>query len=227
METQDRKNIKVAAAVLAAVIVFGVIAALVFQDAESWRELLEQHLKSARGTPWAFPLIIALYVFGGFVLFPVTVLNLACAMVFGLMGIVYALVGVVMQATVLFLLGRVLKKKHGQKFLNHPKMQKVDKGLNNAGVMGVVGIHLVPFPPFSIVNLAAGLTSIPFATYLAGTFLVMLPGAIARGVVGDSLMQVFLKPNTETYLYLGAGLLLWAGFIAATHMTAKKFQSAS
>lgn len=226
MNNPERKNIYIAAAVVAAVIIFGCLAAFIFRDADAWREFISEHLKIARGTPWALPFVCLIYVVGGLVLFPVTVLNLACAMVFGLAGIFYALAGAMSNAIVFFALGRLLHKKYGEKLLSYPKIKKVDDALNHAGVTGVVGVHLVPVPPYAIVNFAAGLTTIGFYVYMLGTFIVMLPGAVARGIVGDSLNKVLSNPSTETYLYVGGGLILWALFIAGTHVAVKKFQAA-
>ena len=221
----DKKKIVIGAASVVALIAFCALAAFIFQDKDHWREVISGYLETARGTPWALPFVVATYVFGGFVLFPVTVLNLACALVFGLWGIIYALIGAVANAAVFFLIGRAIQKKWGEKLLAHPNIKKVDKKLNRAGVTGVVAVHLLPAPPYSIVNLAGGLTSVGFWVFMIGTLIVMLPGAVARGIVGDSLTKVFLDPTPQTYVYVGLGLLLWAGLIAATHFTAKKFQA--
>lgn len=72
-------------------------------------------------------------------------------------------------------------------------------------------------------NFIAGLSSIPAITFLVGSLISLLPGAVARGIVGESLTQVLLAPTKETYLWLALGVLLWVGIVAGTHMAMKKF----
>ncbi len=200
MQAADRKHTLYGCAAVCAIGALALIAYFVFKDAEGWKEALAAYLETARGTPWALPFVCVTYIAGGAVLFPVMVLNLSVAIVFGLWGIVYALCGALASAAFFFGAGRLLKKKYGHKLLAIPKIHYVDTKLKNAGVAGVVAIHIVPFPPYSIVSLSAGLTSITFAEYMTGTLISMLPGAIARGVVGDSLTKLILDPSHESYL---------------------------
>lgn len=205
-------------------IALAVVAGMVFHDKDALQEQVGGFLEAARGTPWALPLICALYVFGGIVFFPIVVLNLACAMVFGLWGVVYALVGAMLNTTIYFLLGRAMKDRFGKKVMSHPNMQKVDRGIQKSGVAGIVGIHMLPAPSFTMMNFGAGMTSVSFWIFFIGTFLAFLPGAIARGVVGESLGQLIMEPTQESYMYLAGGIVLWVVLIAGSHFILKIFQ---
>lgn len=207
--------------------VFTIAALLFFKDIDVWRGALEDYLTTARGTLWALPVVVAFYVIGGFVLFPVSVLNLACPIVFGIPGIFYSIVGSLANVAVFFGVGRLIRKKYRRRLLSYPKIKKVDDMLKSAGVSGTIGVRIIPVPPYTVVNLAAGLTGIPFYIFALGSFLVLIPGSVARGVFGASLGKILTDPEPENYVYLDLGLALWAGFIAATHAAVKKFQPAA
>lgn len=196
----------------------------VYADEEAWRDTLGAFLESARGTPWALPLVVASYVFGGLVFFPVMLLNLICAVVFGYWGILYALIGAMANVTVYFFAGELIQRRGGgKKWLSHPNIAPIDKKLRRSGIAGVVFLHMLPAPPYTVMNFIAGLSSISAVTFLTGSFISLLPGAIARGIVGESLTQILLDPTPETYGFLALGLVLWLAVIAGTHMAVKKF----
>ncbi len=201
----------------------GGLAALAYEDEAAWRDMLEAFLTKARGTPWALPLVCVTYVLGSLVLFPVILLNLVCAIVFGLWGIVYALVGAMLNVSVYFGIGYYIRQhKGGKEWLKQPMLAKVDKMLRKSGIAGPMLVHMLPAPPFFVTNIIGGLSSITFATFFTGTLLSLLPGAIARGIVGDSLTKILLNPTPETYLYLGLGIALWVSVVAGMHIILKK-----
>lgn len=224
MDSDKNKTLYVAGVALCALTALIFLSTLVYEDEAVWKDALAAFLEQARGTPWALPLVCAVYVFGTLVFFPVIVMNLVCAMVFGLWGIVYAIVGGMLNAAVYFGIGHYLRhRKGGMKWLAHHKIAPVDKKLQKAGLAGVVLIHSLPAPPFMVTNFIAGLSSINLATFMAGTLIALLPGAIARGIVGDSLTKLLLHPTQESYLYLAFGIVLWVSLVAGMHVLLKKF----
>lgn len=214
---------------IGAVVILGTFAALgaiVFEDEAMWKEHLSSFLEQARGTPWALPLVVAAYVLGSLVFFPVILLNLVCAIVFGLWGIVYAMVGAMANVTIYFALGHLMRGRYEDRLMSYPSVKTVDEKLERSGLAGVVMIHLLPAPPFFITNLIAGLSSISFLTFASGSFLALLPGAIGRGMVGDSLTRILLDPTPETYAYLAAGIAVWLSLVASMHIILKRYQAA-
>lgn len=180
-------------------------------------------LEQARGTPWALPLVCALYLLAGAVLFPVMALNLLIAMVFGTVrGVVYGLVGAMLSATVFFYLGRLARRHHFSRLLEHPRIRRVDAALQRGGVTGIALLRMIPLAPYTVFNLACGISSLRFADFIAGTFLSALPGALARGLVGGSLMNLFLDPTLEDTILLVAGIGLWVAVVALSHLFLKK-----
>lgn len=204
---------------------FAFIANIVFEDEAMWKEHLSTFLEQARGTPWALPMVVAAYVFGSLVFFPVILLNLVCAIVFGLWGIVYALVGAMANVAIYFMIGHFMRGRYEERLMSYPSVKTVDEKLEQSGLAGVVMIHLLPAPPFVITNLIAGISSISFLTFATGSLLSLLPGAIGRGLVGDSLTKILLDPTPETYLYFGAGIAVWLSLVAGMHIYLKRYQA--
>jgi phospholipase D1/2 len=187
-------------------------------------EDIRSFLENSRSEIWALPMVCLIYVVGGFVLFPVTVLSLMIAAVFGpILGPTYAMCGALCTASVMFYLGRWGGKKGLRKFLGD-RLLKVDAHFANAGVVGVAILRFIPVAPFSLVNMAAGLSSVLFSDFVIGTFLGLLPAFIAKGLVGDSLVQTFMHPTKENFHYLVVGVLVWAGLVGASFFLARRWQ---
>lgn len=90
-----------------------ILATFAYQDEAAWKDALTQFLENARGTPWALPIVCLCYLLCPLILFPIILLNLACAMVFGLWGIVYALIGGLLNAAVYFGIGHYVRRRRG------------------------------------------------------------------------------------------------------------------
>lgn len=185
---------------------------------------LEQFLQDTRGTMWVIPTICVIYIIAGLVFFPVTVLSLAVAAVYGpIWGPVYGMLGALLSSATLFGLGHIMGIK-GLRKMGGAKVQAVDDKFKDSGVVGVAVIRLIPIAPFSLVNLVAGISSIGLVQFLAGTFLGMFPPMIAKGLVGDSLGKIFTNPSPETIGYLVAGIAFWALMIYVCQKLARMYQ---
>lgn len=194
-------------------------------DIDQLRNVLTGFLERAQDTPFALLFVCLAYLAGGAVMFPVMVLNLAVAMVFGaLWGTIYSLTGAMLSAVVFFGLGRYIRQRGFQNILKHPRIHRVDQALKNSGVIGIALLRMIPMAPYSVFNVAAGVSTLNFLEYCAGTFLALLPGSIARGIVGGSLTSLILNPTRESMLWLGGGLILWAAIMAGSHFLLKKYR---
>ncbi|NVK56049.1 MAG: VTT domain-containing protein [Alteromonadaceae bacterium] len=182
-------------------------------------------LEESRGTYFALPTVLLVYLVGGLLFFPVTVLSLAVAAIFGpIWGPVYGILGALLSAGVTFIIGKLLGNA-GLRKLGGPKVEAVDAKLKESGIVGVATIRMLPVAPFSLVNLVAGISSISLLQFLIGTFLGMFPQMIAKGLVGDSIMQIFKSPSKETVTYLVIGLLVWVAMIFGSQKLAKMYQA--
>ncbi|MEC8451814.1 MAG: VTT domain-containing protein, partial [Pseudomonadota bacterium] len=97
--------------------------------------------------------------------------------------------------------------------------------LKRSGIVGVAAIRMLPIAPFSLVNLVAGISSISIFQFLIGTFLGMFPPMIAKGLVGDSIAQIWQNPSVETISYLVGGIILWGLMIWGSQKFARYYQA--
>lgn len=209
-----------------AALALGLVAFLVWKNHQAWfsPETIKPFLETARNSEWGFAAVVAIYVIGGFVLFPVTVLSLVTAAVFGkLWGPVYAMAGALASGAVVYGIGHCAGTM-GVRGLLGRRAQKIDKLFEKAGILGVAAIRFLPVAPYSIVNLAAGISSVSFFDFMLGSFLGFLPMFIIKGFVGDSLLQVLLEPKKETIMYLALGLVLWLALIIASYLLSRRWR---
>lgn len=198
----------------------GLVTMALFSAWSEWinPEKIKAFLDVSRGTVWAFPLVCLVYVVGGLIMFPVTMLSLITAAVFGpLWGPLYAMTGALLSGAVLFGIGHFAGIKGIRKLIGE-RARKIDAKMEDKGVFGIVTVRLVPIAPYSLVNLVAGISSIRFLDFMIGTFLGLLPGLIAKGFVGDSLVQAFINPSPATYAYVAAGILFWIALAGGTQL---------
>ena len=196
------------------------------QDIEELRNTIQEVLTKAQGSEWSFPIVLGLYVLSSAVMFPIIVMNFATAIVFGpLWGFVYAICGTLLSASVFFFIGRFGRERGLKRLLEGKKLSYLDKRFSEAGVLGIAAFRLVPTAPFGIFNMAAGVTSVTFLDYFAGTFIAFWPGGIARAVVGKSLLDLVMNPSLKSVIYLGCGVVLWAAIVVTLHFGLKKYRT--
>jgi uncharacterized membrane protein YdjX (TVP38/TMEM64 family) len=136
------------------------------------------------------------------------------------MGLVYGMCGALLSAAVSFGIGHFMGLK-GLRRLAGERVRQIDYKLRDSGIMGVVLIRLVPITPYSLLNLAAGISSVRFWDFIIGSFLGLLPGFIAQGLVGSSLVDILLNPTPLSISYLVIGLVMWLTLVIGSHRLAK------
>ena len=153
-----------------------------------WAHLLEND-------PRLIPAVVGTYVVGGLVMFPVTLLVGATAVVFSpVQAALCALLGCTASAAVSYGLGAVLGKQSVRK-LGGKRLNRLNARLRRRGIISVILIRNLPLAPFTVVNLVAGASRIRFRDFLIGTAVGMLPGIAAITVFADRLVDVALDPS--------------------------------
>ncbi|MBE0597299.1 MAG: VTT domain-containing protein [Desulfuromonadales bacterium] len=165
-------------------------------------------------SPWALLWVMAAFIVGGMVIFPVTLLILATALVFPpIPGFVLGLSGCLASAAVMYGLGRQLGHQTLRRFAG-PRLNRLSKQLGRRGLVAVTVIRFLPVAPYSVVNMMAGASHIRFRDFLGGTLLGMGPGVIAINLFEYSLLQAIRQPQGENFailalVVLGVLLLTW------------------
>jgi phosphatidylserine/phosphatidylglycerophosphate/cardiolipin synthase-like enzyme/uncharacterized membrane protein YdjX (TVP38/TMEM64 family) len=171
------------------------------------RELLE----GAEGEPWALGLVVGLFLLGGAVAFPVTILILATAAVFGpWWGMLYASAGVAASAGLMFAVGARFGQEVPKRLLGK-RWDRLRDRLQRRGLLAMVALRVVPVAPFSLVNLAAGAGSIRFVDFGLGTLIGMGPGIAAIALMGDRIAKVLANPSAGQIGVLALCVAGWIG----------------
>ena len=167
-------------------------------------------LRTVRGEPWAIVVVCGLFVLAGILVFPLNVLILTTAAVFGpLLGIVYAAAGALTSGTVLYWIGRKLGRNTLERVAG-PRVRRVLEGVRRRGFLTVVTFRLLPIAPFTLVNLAAGAGGIRYVDFALGTAIGLLPGLVLLSVMGDRIVRILSDPTAGD---IGILLLCVAGLI--------------
>src|SRR5690606_34610475 len=126
-------------------------------------------LDSVAGTAWAPLALLAGYVVGGLVMFPVTVLIAATALTFGAWpGALYAIAGCLASAAITYHAGRLAARRGWLGGPAGPRVRRIGRRLARQGVLSVMILRFVPIAPFTVVNLVAGGAQIRFRDYMIG-----------------------------------------------------------
>jgi phospholipase D1/2 len=160
---------------------------------------------------WWGPLaVVALYIVGGVIVFPITLLIAATAVVFdALSALALSFVGVLANATVTYLIGATLVRGTLHAAFGRT-VQRVNTALQDRGVIAVAVIRNVPLAPFTFVNIAMGAVGVKLRDYLIGTALGIAPGVIAFSVFGHQLRAILSQPTFANIALLVVAVLGWA-----------------
>jgi len=106
------------------------------------------------------------------------------------LGTAYAVVGATVGATLLFVaaktaLGDMLHARAG------PFLRRMEEGFRENALSYLLVLRLIPAFPFFVVNLVPAFLGVPLATYVAGTFFGIIPGAFVYASVGAGLGSIF------------------------------------
>ena len=143
---------------------------------------LEQWVKHAGALG---PLLyMAIYVVATVLFLPGSVITLAGGALFGpVWGTFYSLTGATVGATLAFLVARYLASDWAHNKAGGWAKQLID-GVEKEGWRFVAFVRLVPLFPFNLLNYALGITRIGLIAYVVGSYVFMLPGALAYTYLG-------------------------------------------
>lgn len=88
------------------------------------------------------------------------------------------------------------------------KLMRFNDELDEHGYNYLLVLRLIPIFPFFLINLAAGLTKIPFRTFLWTTALGIIPGSIIYVMAGQQLGQVARASDVLSLKFLMVLVLL-------------------
>lgn len=132
----------------------------------------------ALAVAFSFPAASILTIFGGFL--------------FGwLFGGVFAILGATAGATAIFLTARSVCSDFVRKRICG-RAGKLSEGFEKNAFGYLLALRIAPFIPFFIVNIAPALFHVRLTTYVAATFIGIMPGAFAYAWLGQGCDSVLL-----------------------------------
>lgn len=176
-------------------------------------ERLSGLLERSVATPWSGAIVVAAFVVGGLVAFPLNLLIAATAAAYGAtLGFAYAFAGAIVSSLVTYGIGAVLGREALANYLG-PRLTRIRRKLMKKGILAVAAVRLVPVAPFTLVNLVAGASSIPVLDYAVGTALGLLPGLILMSALGEQLVEILARPSLRHVAILAAVVVAWIGLL--------------
>jgi uncharacterized membrane protein YdjX (TVP38/TMEM64 family) len=177
----------------------------------------------ARG-PWALPAAVAAFAVLAFLGVPQFALIAAAVVAFGpWQGAIYSWIGTMVSAAIGFGLGRGF----GARLLRDlPGAVSIDRFTNliaRNGFAASLVVRLVPFAPFVVVNMAAGITSMRTAAFLAGTGLGIIPKIGLTAFAGRSAQSLMGGGGGAALGMLAGAVAVWvAAGVAARRWIASR-----
>lgn len=154
-------------------------------DLENWRPFVEE----LRGSPWALPAFILVYILGCLIVFPMVLLGVTGGFLFGAWK---ALLAIMIAATtgagLSFLLGRFVGRDFFERHAG-TLLHRLDRFLSGMGWRAVLSGRLL-FMPFAISNYICGVLNLKLRDFLIGSMLGMLPGTWAACELGAGLEKL-------------------------------------
>jgi phospholipase D1/2 len=158
-------------------------------------ERIRDLLAGAQGAPWAVFVVVAVFVLAGAVVFPLNMLILATAAVFGpWLGILYGGAGTMSSGLVMYFVGSRLGRELLDRMLGE-RWKRILIGVRKRGLLAVLTFRVLPLAPFTLVNLAAGASGIRFLDFFFGTLIGMIPGLVLMSIMGDRIVAILSNPS--------------------------------
>ena len=129
-------------------------------------------------------------------------------LLFGLLwGSVYTFIGAVINCALMFFLARRIGREKiralVQRKLPSVWQARLKKAGGRKGFLLLIILRLIPAVPYNLINYAFGLTEMPFAAYMLGSAIGIIPGTLVFINIGDKALDV-----TSPSFWIALGLLV-------------------
>jgi uncharacterized membrane protein YdjX (TVP38/TMEM64 family) len=141
--------------------------------------------------PWAPLGLVALFVVQQLLpVFPNFLLIALSGLFFGLpWGVVWAWLGIVVSAGVLYGLGTRWGRRMIGGMVGDERLLLAETLMLRRGAWALLGIRMIPVLPSYLVSYLAGIVRVPFGVYLVGTAIGVLPGTLLYALLGERITR--------------------------------------
>ena len=174
---------------------------------------------------WGIALFIVGFAIASVAFVPAGLLTMLAGALFGIpIGIVLAFIGASLGAGIAFLLARYVARDMVERWLeSYPRVASVRAAVVHRGRRIVALLRLSPVIPFSVINLAMGVTRMRFVDYVVANF-AMLPVTalyVYYGAAAGALASVRSERHPKDAAYWVAFVLGLCATIAVTTIVAR------
>jgi uncharacterized membrane protein YdjX (TVP38/TMEM64 family) len=175
--------VKIAAAIL---ILAAVIVLFRVLPVASWLRDFQTYVRGLGALGYVVYIVVYAVCVVAFV--PASILTLGAGAIFGFVGgVILVVIGATLGATLSFLLARtVMRKRVESMTAKNAKFRALDRAIARDGTKIVFLVRLAVVFPFTWLNYAFGLTAIPLWSYVAATFIGIIPATAAFVFVGSA-----------------------------------------
>ncbi len=172
-------------------------------------EALAGVMTAISASPWRFAIVLGCFLGAGLVIFPVSLLMVACAAVFGpLLGFVYSSAGLLVSAALNYGIGAWLGREVVQKMLG-PRFSSTRIAMMRRGLMAVAVVRAIPGSPFALFSVAAGASDIRFLDYFFGTAIGIMVPVILLSLATEQTLRLLREPSVVHLAVLAGVVALW------------------
>jgi phospholipase D1/2 len=160
-------------------------------------------------SPWRFAIVLGCFLGAGLVIFPMLLLIIACAAVFGPgLGFIYSTAGLLASASLNYAIGTWLGPEMLLNALG-PRFDSTRSALTQRGLITTAIVRTIPGSPFALVSVAAGASDIRFLDYLIGTAIGIMVPVILLTVATEQTSRLLTEPSAIQLALLVAVIALW------------------
>ncbi|MEM1409758.1 MAG: VTT domain-containing protein [Pseudomonadota bacterium] len=193
----------------AALLLFG--ADMVGMNADRVGDILARIQQS----PWAFPLVAALYLALALTGFPQTLLIAATTAVFGApLGAAYAWGSTMLSSAMTFFLGRGFGGYWVSR-ISADRVQALIRLMRRRGLVASMIIRWTPSAPFIVVNAVCGASGMAYWKFAIGTGMGIIPKIAIIAFFTDQLNalgEFVANGDAQALIGTGVALILWVLF---------------
>lgn len=160
-------------------------------------------------SPWRIAIVLGCFLAAGLVVFPMLLLIIACAAVFGpVSGFAYSSAGLLASAALNYAIGAWL----GREVLLNTLGRRFDSTrstLMRRGLITTAVVRAIPMSPFALVSVVAGASDIRFLDYLIGTAIGIMVPVILLTVATEQTSRLLTEPSAMQVAVLAGVIALW------------------
>ena len=166
-------------------------------------------MAAVAASPWRTAIVLGCFLGAGLVVFPMVLLIIACAAVFGpALGFAYSSVGLLASAALNYAIGTWLGREMLMNALGE-RFASARSSLMRQGLMTTAVVRAIPGSPFALVSVAAGASDIRFFDYLIGTAIgIMVPVGLLT-LATEQATQLLTDPSAGRLAVVVGAIAVW------------------